>query len=192
MPTSTVRNTLKNNSLILSYKNLINNGDFYNGIIGWSTGQSTISASSGTLTCTANGAGISGYFYTNVSDTNNTGRKYYIRLKFRVTNNVCTTIRAHIGGTLGIIQSSPTINQWYTSSSIITGVSSSPYLTVYHYYADASTANGKIMEIQEVMCIDLTSRYGSGNEPSISECNNVFKHVTVKRNNLVVNINSGT
>jgi len=145
--------------------NIIQNGDFED-TTGWTAGYSTISASSNTMTDTGNGtnayAGIAQYTDAPV----NTLHDYFLKAKVRVTNSACTMLTIYYDGTtagankLVKTYTSPTSNTWYDLSVIDTLPSDATgnfKFMIYQNYADAATANGKIMEVQYALAIDLSN-----------------------------------
>ncbi len=172
---------IKRNQVINDYEftNIFINGNFVN-TTGWIVVNATHSAASNTLTNTGNGGSANPYDVQATGLTVVVGNKLYIKCKRRVTNTVCSGLElyAYAGSSVDInTRNTPTQNIWYTDSGIITepvGWTGAINVYVQHNYADAATANGKVMEVKEVMAIDLTSTYGKGNEPTIAECNSLF------------------
>jgi len=54
-------------------------------------------------------------------------------------------------------QENPSENEWYTLYGVHTPDESANSVKVYQGYADSATANGKVMEVQEVLVIDMTA-----------------------------------
>lgn len=168
------------------YSNAITNGNFNSGSTGWSATSATISASNNILTVTATGAGASPYALTTSTLAVSSGKKIFIAAKMLVTNSSCNSLDINAigstGGTLTsvVIKTLPTINQQYIISGVLTtpaDFSGNYRVRFYQKYADAATANGKVMQLQEAFIIDLTSLYGTGNEPSAADCANIFRFV---------------
>jgi len=168
--------TLKGNT----ETNEITNGNLAVGTTGWDGVNATISASNNILSVIGNGGSDSPYVaqYSSIPCYSLLNHIIYVRAKSKVTNTACTVLQIHAGGTTGgggafKEQFTPTQNQIYNLSGVFTV---SPSFTgnllflFVHRYADAATANGKVMEVQEVMAIDLTARFGAGNEPSLADC----------------------
>jgi hypothetical protein len=146
--------------------NIVSNGNFTNGTTGWLAYGSTISAANNILTVTGNGGGVYPQAYQIVPNKAVNGHKIYGRFRFRVTNPVCIRVTLQIyknGGTpIGNARNSPVQNQWYPFSSIFTQTQDGDLTHVMlQEYADAATANGKVMEVQEVLSIDLTTLFES-------------------------------
>lgn len=144
------------------------NGDFSSGTSGWTGNSATISALNNVLSITCNGTNLAGQSYSPLSTSSVIGKKLFVRAMMRVTNANCAgiTLYTYNGTTSQTVyqQLSPVLNQWYILSGVVTqtdvGVGE---IKVYlrHYYADATTANGKVMEAKEVMTIDMGTNTSS-------------------------------
>lgn len=169
----------------VSATNLIKNGDFSNGITGWASyADASIVASNNSLIITGTGNSPYSYAIHNNAGDNVLGRKIYVRYKIKVTNSLCVSTFCYIVGSSGgqivasQIISSPVQNSIYTVSGV-TALSSTVTGSKFHIkpilvYPDATTANGKSAEIQEVVTVDLTATFGAGNEPTETQCNAMF------------------
>lgn len=153
---------------------LVTNGNFANGTTGWVGAVATIAASNNTLM--VSGTGTSLIPSANAGITWTQSNKYYIKVKVRVTNSVCTNIRLRNEAlsTLFTIKDNPVANEWYSFSAIYTPNANTVTLKIAHTYADAATSNGKVMEVQDVLTINLTATFGAGNEPSKEVCDVLF------------------
>lgn len=158
-----------------SAENLVVNGDFRSGTTGWSSVAGTQSVVNGNLLNTGTGGLLSPFSQVTVGLINT--NKYYIKSYARVTNSVCTDLRLRLFGVDSefIIISSPVQNQWYSFSKIVTATSTAnQVLYLAQAYVDAATALGKVMEIDYLMLINLTSTFGAGNEPTKEQCDILF------------------
>jgi phage minor structural protein len=81
---------------------------------------------------------------------------------------VCASIRINYGGVNKIMVTSPSNGTVYDVSAIIEAASTATQTYLYHYYADAATANAKVMYGYNYFVVDLTETYGAGNEPVAS------------------------
>jgi len=158
------------------YKDIVTNGNFANGIIGWNPTNCTISASNKTLIVTGNGT-LATVTVTATSTDFRLGQKIYCRYNAMVTNSICTQIEITIGGFLTNMVTNPIQNQWYTISTISTVVSDDAtlYVAPKAVYSSASASNGEVMQVQQLMAVDLTATFcggiaGTGNEPSQIWC----------------------
>lgn len=158
--------------------NLVTNGNFVDGTTGWAVGTSaTIAVVETILSITATGSYAYGStnYVTSLAAAN--GKKIYIRAKCKVTSANCTNIFVNMTGSTGgnvlyFSQTTPTQNTVYTVSGITTcdaTMTGNINIEFRHSYADATTANGKVMEVQNVMAFDLTAIFGAGNEPTAAE-----------------------
>lgn len=140
----------------LSAVNIVKNGNFANGTTGWTAGNSNISVSNNTLVVTGNGNGA--YFSVSPSLPKiYNGRKYYLVTIAKVTSAGCTALRIWLGNNqLAKDISNPTQNQLYKLSSVLTATSDySVPITIESGYINATTANGKVMEVKNVIAIDM-------------------------------------
>ena len=136
---------------------LLQNGNIASGTTGWGAIGGTISASAGILSCTANGSASSCVASYAVS-LNNTN-KYYTKVRFRVTNANCTSIklRTNESADLNVEYINPVINTWYTVDKIFTMSTTSTQFWLQHYYVDSATASGKVMEVDYLYAVNLTT-----------------------------------
>ncbi|MDD5395628.1 MAG: LamG domain-containing protein [Thiothrix sp.] len=156
---------------------IVTNGNFASGTTGWSAVNGTLSAASNTLSVTGNGGNLEVTTYKSTSTPCVTTHKIYVKVKIRVRNNACVKIYTMLHGNTGgayltsDLVLTPTQDAWYTKSAIITLTDQTGNIDVFlrHTYADAATASGKVMEVQEFMAFDLTAIFGSGNEPTAAE-----------------------
>lgn len=161
----------------ITYANIITNSNFVN-TTSWAFVNATLSAASNTLSVTGNGVGLEITTYQTTSTPCVTTHKIYVQFKIRVTNNACVKIYTMLyGSTGGAYLSSdlvltPVQNTWYTKSAIITLTNQTGNIRVFlrHTYVDAATANGKVMEVQEALGVNLTTTFGAGSEPNLTWC----------------------
>jgi len=158
--------------------NLVINSDFSKGTTGWVPSGSTIQASNNIMSIIGNGSVVSPGAVKTLATPYVSGKKIFIKCNFRVTNSssdrLATILFDGVNYYLGPTQTVITANTWYALSGIITLMAggSSVDIMLQHRYIDAATANGKVMEVQEVMAIDLTARFGAGLEPDLAWCDN--------------------
>ena len=153
--------------------NLVTNGNFVN-TTGWTAQWSALSAASNTLSVTADGTQAAGIAYQNTSTASVIGKVIYMKCRVRVTNASCTHIDLIVDGvTAGanqtLVFNNPVNGTWYDLSFVATqpaDVTGNIAVKLAHYYATSAIANGKVMEVQEIIAIDLTARYGAGFEPT--------------------------
>jgi hypothetical protein len=151
---------------IASVTNRVPDGDMTSAA-NWTNAACTSSAADATLTLTGDGTSSQAYSYGDCG-LRTSGHIYFNKAKLRVTNSDATQIG--ISTSEGdSYQLTPTINQWYDIYFNLTAPSTYQYLLMRMFYADAATQNGKVMECQYAMQIDLTTAFGAGNEPTASE-----------------------
>jgi hypothetical protein len=157
--------------------NLVTNGFFVSGTTGWLPAASTLSVAGNILSVTGNGANSTSYtYYRDISKLFIQNHKYYFKANIMVTNPNCTSIQLTIGTNGAPVNnlSNPVQNQQYTLSGIWIADAANNGLQldirIINRYIDAATANGKVMQVQQVFVLDLTARYGTGNEPTQAWC----------------------
>lgn len=133
----------------------VTNGNFTSGATGW-VGQFAVATETGNnLILTGAGTNALPHLYHITSGTVTLNDRLNLQLKVRVTNSNCLRIRIgySTGGPVTIIhtETAPTINTWYPISKvfdIVSIVTSTLYLYIYHDYVDAATANAKALQIE--------------------------------------------
>lgn len=166
--------------------NKITNGDFNNGTTGWSGAGATSTVTSKVLTNTSSGTNSSPTLRQTISNGYVSGHVYYFKFKVRVTNSSCTNLYTQYldaipsGKGTDYFQTNPVINTWYDVSilkTLVAGTAGNMMLDITHKYIDSATANGKQMEVQYVLAIDLTATFGAGFEPTKEVMENMLsKH----------------
>ena len=149
-----------------SVNQIVQNGNFADGTTKWTGSRGVLSASGNTLSITGDGVSPNITIYQDTIYAVRIGNKLYYRIKVRVTDSLCSKIQPYIHDTgfhtvvnLQAI-TSPVINQWYTSQGVATIPSDNTgnvRVAITSTYADAATANGKVMQVQEAMTIDMTA-----------------------------------
>ena len=162
------------------FKNALTNGNFANGITGWNSGGAgaIVTAINNVGIFTGNGISVNPRQGTISSLDIVTGKIIYITYLARVTNNICGRLNSSIQGSTGGAHDgadyfNPVQDQWYrVSTRYITPADlfGKYRIVVGHYYTDTATADGKVMEVQNVMLHDLTAIFGAGNEPTKEWC----------------------
>ena len=165
------------NNFIL--ENICLNGVDFVSTSGWTNRyNSSLSVLTGFLQATSGASSAGSALLYRTANDWFINKKCYAMMKARVTNSDCTSLRFDLRssttGTLALqIVENPVINQWY-------------YFRVYaeltfdnigdiivipeHLYVDSATANGKVMQIEEVQIYDLTDTNGLGSEPDELWC----------------------
>lgn len=148
---------------ITKISNIVSNGNFANGTTGWRGQLSTLSTTNNILSITGNGAGKIPIAINTTSVNASNGRKVFAKAKLKATNSLCSKIQIVADcptGTSKALESitSPVQNMTYSLNGVFTTddtYSGSVRIWCWHEYADATTANGKVMEAQEVIAIDM-------------------------------------
>lgn len=158
----------------LTATNIIKNGNFANGTNGWQGTNATLYADNNKLIVTGDGTATDPRTHQPLNLKSN--NKYFISVKVRVTNNECTNIGVYFGGGGDVNLpglSNPVENQVYIVSGVLqVGISVPAALFIRHRYADKETANGKVMEVRDVMVIDLDA-HGLGDK-TVDELDKMF------------------
>ena len=164
-----------------SVENLVVNGDFRNGTTGWNGYNAILTADDNTLYSTGDGAAANLLVFRDTIPIVY-GEKIFIKVKARVTNTLCSRINlsgdcSSIGTCIQLnVINFPLENQQYVLSGIASYTTQEGYVRVRvdANYPDAATGNGKVMEIEECIAINLTQTYGAGNEPTKAQCDLLF------------------
>jgi len=148
--------------LLLDAEQLVTNGDFSDGTTGFGTDAASISVVSDNLLVQANGTQVYGAINYPISTPLVVGNKYYLVQKSKVDSSVCASIQTYVNDGSGARQITiivnPTYNTWYFNSGIITAQSNVSHVFVtLHVYADATTANGKVMTVDYVYEFNLST-----------------------------------
>ena len=143
--------------------NLLPSGNFEN-TTGWSSYASNLAVASNTLSATATGSAsyFEAYRTSIISASKN--RKYLVKARMRTTDIGATIMYLFLAGTnsgylVSTVATSPVQNQWYDAEYIFTVDATITGNLKFGYrcgFADSATANGKIMELQEAIVLDVT------------------------------------
>ena len=160
--------------------NLVYNGN-YRDTPGWAGFNSTIYATNNILNVAGDGTYRSAYTFNTIDNSvypykGGVGKKIWITARVRVTNAVCNSFVVYVSNKAANASPNlpyiftPTQNTWYLIRGIITLSFDDTYkIYIRSDYADAATANGKLMQVKDVMLFDLTEYFGEGNEPTAGE-----------------------
>lgn len=132
----------------LTLVNSVSNGDFSGGTTGWSAVASSGSVTSNIYTNTADGTQTYGFLQQSITPHPQIGDQYFIYCKARVTNSSAYSIAINRprGASFSVL--SPTINTWYELYDLFTvDADEGIIMRILQTYADAATANGKVMQI---------------------------------------------
>lgn len=169
------------------YSNIVSNPAITLGTDNYTGFKGALTSSLGILSLTNDGTAAYGEVYQNTSYAISPSKKFFVMVGAKVTNALCASIRLEcngsdqaVGATTNVkTQFSPTNGTLYNLSGIYTvpasGATGNLRVAVWQFYADAATSNSKVLNIQEVFAIDLTEKYGAGNEPNATDCANIFR-----------------
>lgn len=145
--------------------------------IGWSAAYSAMSITAGVVTLTGNGTGNRIRLTQQSLLPYTAGHKIYCKVKAKTTIvsavniSITLTDSAGLNYLAGAVSLAPVVGQYYTPSSVVTPVVSSTNLRLYvdATGVDLAATNGKILEVQSAIMLDLTNIFGAGYEPTASE-----------------------
>lgn len=162
--------TDKNTKIVAS--NDVINGNFENGVSGWSlrAGEGELSAINNTLSYKCNASTtISSEFLTNTHTGKViTGNKYYLAVKYYAKTK-STRLRAGLGGEYPYFPNVDSVLEWKRVSLTFEAISDYSRLGFF-----ANVNVGDEIDFQNVAVIDLTRAFGKGNEPEAKEMDNIL------------------
>lgn len=148
--------SLKDGNITKKVTNIIKNGNFV-GTSSWGAVYSTVSASNNILSITGNGENAVAISQTSQTIQFNESMRIFACAKVRVTNDVCEYIRiVTASGHYDTKIVKPVKDKWYTIALLQNAGRTENLNLMYfdHSYSDATTANGKVMEVKEVIAFD--------------------------------------
>ena len=158
--------------------NLIDNGNFAKTplYLTWTGIKNAPTVSGNTLSSTATNTDVYAGIQTYARKTTTEGEVYYFRARVRVTNPDCQKIKVMaLGGRGNYEVNNPQENRWYDIYSTVNARTETSWLLqIEHHYADAETANGKVMEVQDVMMINLSEDFGLGINPPLYQVEKIY------------------
>jgi len=168
--------------------NLVKNGDFSSGTTDWSSQDTSLLASNNTLV----GTGLGNLPFIRVfSGTTNrrltgvTNDKIYGRVLLQILDNVCKSVDMTIqSGTTGYVDilelKTPVNNVWNTISNIVSIPANANGINLgVAFHADYNNATeqlNKTLNIKYSLLINLTATFGSGNEPTKTEMDEILSN----------------
>jgi hypothetical protein len=149
--------------------NLLQNGDFGNGIAGWAPNLCTATAANNKCVCTVTVLGESCGIYTLPAPSYISGHTYYAYGE--ISPKYSVKARISIFGKLRYIDA--TAGMFNRASHVATNNGETSGLSFYH---DTRTqyAIGDQFELRNMLLVDLTAAFGVGNEPTRQECDIIF------------------
>jgi len=164
----------------ISLYDLVNqctNGDFPTVTTGWAASASVLSIASAACVVTGDGSAAEVGIYQDNAAVLNVAHKYYVRATVKVTNADCQNIKLdYDGSTAGTAttkdtQATPENGTTYVLSALDAppaDATGTLKISIHHDYADAATANTKVMTLDNVFVIDVTNVFGAGTEPNLA------------------------
>ena len=147
---------LKNGNITKKVNNIVTNGNFV-GTSGWGAVYSTVSASNNILSITGNGNNAVAISQISQTIQFDESMRIFACAKVRVTNDACEYLA--ITTVSGYYQTKivkPVKDKWYTIACLQDSTRTENFnlMKFEHAYSDATTANGKVMEVKEVIVFD--------------------------------------
>ncbi len=158
-------------------ENIIQNGDFADGIAGWTPSYAFLEVSDKTLSVISNGVNPVNRAYQITGLDIGENQKIYAACRVRLNNSEAQSVHIYCTVRSGAFyyfktQYEPAAGQWYFMSGI-QEVSGEQYrLYIAQTYNDP--AEGRVMEIRDVISVNLTRVFGAGNEPTVEQCDKLF------------------
>ena len=145
-----------------SATNLIKNGDGSNGVSGWVVTAGTTANINGEIEMTADGSQVYNIGQRALTDLT-IGHKYYLKANVRVDNSDALLIGLlMISSPEALIRlDKPLAGQTYTISGIFTATQATQQFSIRHQYADANSAFGKKLYIDNVVAFNVSKTFGS-------------------------------
>ena len=169
--------TIKGRSII--HNQFIKNGGFDSGLNHWSATNATISTISNGLLM-KNNTGSNQYISQSIDSLYNikAGHKIFVSIDYRrssSSSSYCTIQLTSSGSTIGSFQSVVAAATRRITSGIITATADGcDEIRVFPFRTGAS---GTYAYVYNVQVIDLTTMFGAGNEPSVSEFTSMFRGI---------------
>ena len=177
VPLSAEQGKVLQDGLQFEATNIVTNGDF-NTVIGWSGIGGALSASFNIGKITGDGTLLNLLMLGDDTLPVNLSSIYFERFRVRINDDVCQSIEVNFDGSTGgtnkliEILNNPSNGVWYdfaVKDTLPADATGNFRVFIRAAYADAATANDKVMEMQYVSAIDLTTDFGTGNEPTVEE-----------------------
>ena len=167
---------LKNGNITKKVNNIVTNGNFV-GTSNWAPIYSTVSASNNILSITGNGGNARAITQITQTIQFDESMRIFACAKVRVTNDACEFLT--ITSANGYYQTKivkPVKDKWYTIAILQDGKRTENLNLMYfdHAYPDATTANGKVMEVKEVIAFDVMKVFSE--YPPLYKCMNIIDY----------------
>lgn len=167
-----------------TYTNILPEGSFASSTGSWTVSGAAKSVSNNWLKIDGSGAATTMYTYRAMNVAAVSGHKYFVRglVKYKNVSPTSAFVALYngttkVGGDAGYI-ANPELNRMFTVSNVITFNSSAEaanfryrFSATYASTADEGNANIYLMK---PLVIDLTAKYGAGNEPTAAQMEDLF------------------
>ena len=158
----------------LNYRNFVVNGDFRNGLKNWRGYRSFLTLKNNILQCEADGSGLNAYAI-NVLPSPTSRGVYYYYLTFSLNSKDCLEVKIRTPSGIVLAKSNDVATMGVKQMSATYELSSTyTSLEITHDYENQVIANGKILNLFRFEAINLTDKFGKGNEPNIQQCDEIF------------------
>lgn len=185
-----------NTYIYMPASNLITSGDL-SSVTGWLKNSSdTIAILNNIGTVTGGGANTEILLSQAAMDFS-LNDKIFTKCKIRVRGAGCTQLKCRfLSGYKDVVIASPVEGQWYTINELFNtgGAGNWVPIAITATYPDTATQSGKQLEIDGVygaMLVNLTTSYGTGNEPTIPQFNTILSRFANSFFSGTVNLFSG-
>jgi len=158
-------------------ENIIRNGDFADGIARWSPSSAFLEVSDNTLSVISNGVSPVNRAYQMTGLDIGENQKIYAACRVRLNNSEAQRMQVYCSVKSGALyyfktQYAPAAGQWYFMSGIQQVSGEQFRLYIAQSYNDP--AEGRVMEIRDVIAVNLTGVFGAGSEPEVGQCDRLF------------------
>ena len=153
-------------------KNIIRNGNFSNGTTYFSSTYATLTAEDNILTATITAISTRGQAFIKHSLQNESvvGNKYYITIDVQPKYDGQSSI--YMGGASSGYDN-PSMSligmQWNSKSVVLTASTVYGWINFYSDFDKTGYVVGDVVKFKNWMCVNLTSTFGAGNEPTKEE-----------------------
>ncbi|CAG9608058.1 SGNH/GDSL hydrolase family protein [Pseudoneobacillus rhizosphaerae] len=151
--------------------NKVINGDFSNGNTEWYIPSGSNSVANNVLTYTVTSKNSTARI-EQLSFVPTVGRKYYVRGDLFPKYATATSFQ--LGGAVAGL--TVTANQWNKLSAILTPIDTTDFQFIHS--TAVSYVAGDSFQYQNIMVVDLTATFGEGNEPNISQFEELLSRFT--------------
>jgi type IV pilus assembly protein PilA len=166
------------NYISLDTFNLLSNPNFIDGTItGWgSDGSASTNVIDGVVRLTGTGVGSNPQMpHIHQSKTVSNNGKIYGSFTFNAITANSNFLRLYNNGFVSVKDLNNYVtNNWYVISAIYNAIGTTTFLGAGIVYSDANSAIGKIVELKNPILLDLTAIYGTGNEPTQNQMDNLI------------------